>query len=198
MFTKRPLFDDYWEAKRIPVEKIDGVPLYMLASYSSMLHTYGSFLTYRIAPTPTKWLRVHPFQECKLGCCHWPRLTVLIGHDIYRDEISDELQRYFDRYAKGVMNGWEDTTPPVRLSLLGFDHESLAKTVLERPESSYPLERQELRTFYLDSASRSLQAVIPTEEGAAAYESHHLTDSAVREPIADKKSLIETGLLSLL
>ena len=65
MLTNRPLYDDYWEAKRIPVEKIDGVPLYMLASYSSMLHTYGSFLTYRVAPTPTKWLRVHPFQECR-------------------------------------------------------------------------------------------------------------------------------------
>lgn len=123
---------------------------------------------------------------------------MLIGHDIYRDEISDELQRYFDRYAKGIMNGWEDTTPPVRLSLLGFDHASPAKTVLERPESSYPLERQALRTFYLDSASRSLQTNMPTKEGAATYESHHLTDSAVRESVADKMSLIETGLSSLL
>ena len=100
-------------------------------------------------------------------------LTAEIGHDIYRDEINDELQRYFDRYAKGVKNGWEDTTPPVRLSLLGFDHESSAKTILERPESTYPLERQELRTFYLDSASRSLQMSIPAEEGQVTYENHH-------------------------
>ena|ERR1700755_1422709 len=103
-----------------------------------------------------------------------------IGYDIYRDEINDELQKYFDRYAKGIMNGWEDTTPPVRLSLLGFDHVSPAKTVLERPESTYPLERQELRTFYLDSASRSLKPSIPAEEGQVTYEAHHLTDSAVR------------------
>jgi hypothetical protein len=107
----------------------------------------------------------------------------VLGHDIYRDEISDELQRYFDRYAKGIKNGWEDTTPPVRLSLLGFDHQSSAKTVLERPETSYPLERQEMRTFYLDSASNSLQTSIPAKEGETTYESHHLTDSAVRRTV---------------
>jgi uncharacterized protein len=65
MMAERPLYDDFWEAKRIPVEKIDGIPLYVLASYSSMLHTYGSFQTFRLAPTTTKWLRVHPYQECK-------------------------------------------------------------------------------------------------------------------------------------
>jgi uncharacterized protein len=105
-----------------------------------------------------------------------------IGHDIYRDEISDELQKYFDRYAKGIQNGWEDSTPPVRLSLLGFDHQSTAKTVLERPEESYPLKRQRLKTFYLDSKSRSLLGRIQAEEGETTYESHHLTDSAVRQP----------------
>jgi len=65
MLAKRPLYDEYWEAKRIPVENIDGIPVYVLASYSSMLHTYGSFQTFREAKTTRKWLRVHPYQECK-------------------------------------------------------------------------------------------------------------------------------------
>lgn len=64
MLRTHPLYDDYWEAKRIPVEKIDNIPLYVLASYSSMLHTNGSFQTFREAKTPQKWLRVHPYQEC--------------------------------------------------------------------------------------------------------------------------------------
>jgi uncharacterized protein len=75
MFSKRPLYDEYWEAKRIPVDKIDNIPLYVLASYSSMLHTNGSFQTFREAKTPTKWLRVHPYQECK----HCPYLGWLHG-----------------------------------------------------------------------------------------------------------------------
>jgi uncharacterized protein len=65
MLEKRPMYDDYWEAKRIPVENIDNIPMYVVASYSSMLHTYGSFQTFRQAKTEKKWLRVHPFQECK-------------------------------------------------------------------------------------------------------------------------------------
>ncbi|EXK36388.1 hypothetical protein FOMG_09563 [Fusarium oxysporum f. sp. melonis 26406] len=47
MLEKRPLYEDYWEDKRIPVENIDNIPMYVVASYSSMLHTYGSFQTFR-------------------------------------------------------------------------------------------------------------------------------------------------------
>jgi predicted acyl esterase len=47
MLEKRLLYEDYWEAKRIPVENIDNIPMYVVASYSSMLHTYGSFQTFR-------------------------------------------------------------------------------------------------------------------------------------------------------
>ena len=39
MLDKRPLYDDYWEAKRIPVENIDNIPMYIVASYSSMVHS---------------------------------------------------------------------------------------------------------------------------------------------------------------
>ena len=77
MLKKRPLYDDYWEMKRIPVENIEGIPLYVLASYSSMLHTYGSFQTFHLAKTDDKWLRVHPYQECKL-CPHLPQQVGLI------------------------------------------------------------------------------------------------------------------------
>ena len=65
MLEKRPMYDEYWEAKRIPVENIDNIPMYVVASYSSMLHTYGSLQTFRLAKTKQKWLRVHPYQECK-------------------------------------------------------------------------------------------------------------------------------------
>jgi uncharacterized protein len=34
MAPSHPLYDDYWEAKRIPTENIDNIPLYLLASYS--------------------------------------------------------------------------------------------------------------------------------------------------------------------
>jgi len=95
---------------------------------------------------------------------------------LYREEINDELQRYFDHYAKGIQNGWESDTPPVRLSLLGFEG-SPAKTILERPETEYPPARQVLRDFYLDAATRTLTPERLVEAVSASYDSHHLTDS---------------------
>ncbi|KAK0388750.1 hypothetical protein NLU13_4993 [Sarocladium strictum] len=166
MLGKRPLYDDYWEAKRIPVENIDNIPMYVLASYSSMLHTYGSFQTFRLAKTPKKWLRVHPYQE-------W--------YDFYRPEISDELQAFFDCYCKPDASprakNWEATTPPVRLSLLGFEDDgSPAATVIERPEKSYPLERQVLRTLYLNGENGTLVDTLPKQEAEKSYEGKSLTD----------------------
>lgn len=165
MLSHRPLYDDYWESKYIHTENID-VPLYLLASYSSGFHGAGSFRTYRTAKTRQKWLRVHPYQE-------W--------YDLYRPDVNEELQRFFDRYCKGIENGWEHDTPPVRLSLLGFDG-SPAPTVIERPENEYPLARQQLQTYFLDASSNKLVPKAPVAKSSASYEAHSLTASVVSGP----------------
>ncbi|EXL45328.1 hypothetical protein FOCG_12724 [Fusarium oxysporum f. sp. radicis-lycopersici 26381] len=166
MLEKYPLYNDYWEAKRIPVEKIDNIPMYVVASYSSMLHPYGSFQTFRQAKTERKWLRVHPYQE-------W--------YDIYRPSISDELQRYFDAYCKPESTtgpeDWETSTPRVRLSLIGFEADgSPARTVIERPEQSYPLERQKLQTLYLNAETGELAHDKSIQETVKSYEGRSLHD----------------------
>ena len=50
-------------------------------------------------------LRIHTTQE-------W--------HDLYQPQNNNELQRFFDRYTKGIENDWE-STPRVRVSLLGYN-----------------------------------------------------------------------------
>ena len=65
MISTHPLFDKYWATKSIHVENID-VPLYLTASYSTGLHSRGSFETFKKAKTAKKWLRVHPYQECTI------------------------------------------------------------------------------------------------------------------------------------
>ncbi|KAF5983078.1 esterase [Fusarium bulbicola] len=165
MLEKHPLYDDYWEAKRIPVENIDNLPMYVVASYSSMLHTYGSFQTFWKAKTDKKWLRVHPYQE-------W--------YDMYRPSVSDELQRFFDFYCKADISkntNWESSTPRVRLSLLGFEADgSSATTVIKRPEESYPLARQRLRALYLDGTTRKLMDLKPDQKCIKSYEGRSLGD----------------------
>ncbi len=63
-------------------------------------------------------LRIHDTQE-------W--------YDLYQPRVNDELQRFFDRYTKGIENGWE-TTPRVRVSLLGFNE--ARRTVLYSRKST--------------------------------------------------------------
>lgn len=41
-------------------------------------------------------------------------------YDLYSDKRTDDLSQFFDRYLKGLDNGWENT-PRVRVSLLGFN-----------------------------------------------------------------------------
>jgi len=102
------------------------------------------------------------------------------GYDIYRPEINDELQRFYDRYCKDVQNGWEHDTPPVRLSLIGFEADgSPAKTVLERPEQEYPLARQQIRELYLDAKSMKMSSSQASEETSVSYEGRSLDASAV-------------------
>lgn len=68
----------------------------------------GPFQEHAITHTLTDLgfrLRIHTTQE-------W--------HDLYQPHNNDELQRFFDRYTKGIENNWE-TTAKVRVSLLGYN-----------------------------------------------------------------------------
>lgn len=97
-------FDDaYWASKRVDFSKII-IPTYLLGSYSSMLHTMGFVRGWKEINTDKKWLRIHPHQE-------W--------YEDYHYRSVDDLDRFFERYLKGVENGWE-LTPPVRVSMYKF------------------------------------------------------------------------------
>ncbi|KAL4809155.1 alpha/beta-hydrolase [Aspergillus unguis] len=160
MAQKHPLYDAYWEGKFDHIENID-IPLYILGSYSNPFHVYGSFHTFRRARTQHKWLRVHPTFE-------W--------YDLYRQESNDDLQRFFDRFCKGIQNGWEHDTPPLRLSLLGFD--GPVPTIIERPEREFPLARQQLKTYFLHAANKSLTASKSDTVSSVSHAGHSLDASS--------------------
>ncbi|VUC31720.1 unnamed protein product [Clonostachys rosea] len=158
--TNRPLYDDYWESKHIDVQRIN-IPTYLTASYSSRLHSLGSFNSFDKIQSKNKWVRVHATQE-------W--------NDLYKQQNMDDLQRFYDYFAKGITdNGW-DQTPPMRLTLLAMDG-SVAKPVIERPEldRGYPLKRTEMIKYNLDAASMSLTLEPVATLANASYEAHNLT-----------------------
>ncbi|KAF5637968.1 cocaine esterase [Fusarium sp. NRRL 52700] len=148
MLEKRPLYDDYSEAKRIPVENSENIPMHVVASYSSMLHTYGLFQTFS-----------KPRQK-RSGSVSI-RIKSLNIANLLTDKDTN----------------WELSTPRVRLSLLGFESDgSSATTVIERSEEGYPLARQRLRTLYLDGTTGKLMDSKTDQENIKSYEGWSLDD----------------------
>ena len=168
MVKSHPLFDDYWAGKYDAVENID-VPMYILGSFSNPFHVQGSFDTFRHAGSKRKWLRVHSTFE-------W--------YEMYDLKATDDLQRFFDRYCKGILNGWEHDTPPLRLSLHGLGS---VPNIVERAETEFPLHRQQLKTYYLDGATKKLHVSPATSEFSVFHAGHDLKASSVSKNFLAKK-----------
>ena len=54
MLERYPLMHEYWEDKRARINRIQ-VPAYILASFSTMLHTEGSFRGFEDMAHSEKW-----------------------------------------------------------------------------------------------------------------------------------------------
>ncbi|MHA6758085.1 CocE/NonD family hydrolase [Streptacidiphilus sp. PAMC 29251] len=141
---RHPLMNSLWEDKTARFDRVT-VPAYIVASYTNTLHVTGTFRAWRSIASPDKWLRVHSTQE-------WP--------DYYDPANTEDLRRFFDHYLKGEDNGWEETTPRVRYSLLdleGGDREG-------RIADSFPPKDVTSVRYYLDGSFRRLVAE-PAAEG---------------------------------
>jgi uncharacterized protein len=112
-------------------------------------------------------LRIHTTQE-------W--------HDLYQPHNNDELQRFFDRYTKGIENDWE-TTPKVRVSLLGYNIVSCQSrcrnqvklmqaqpNIINHPVKDWPVPETEYKTLYLGLQEQLFEAS-PTEASTVGYRS---------------------------
>ncbi|KAJ3548657.1 hypothetical protein NM208_g901 [Fusarium decemcellulare] len=155
-----PLMNPFWEDKIIDTSVID-IPIYSLGSYCSGIHVPGSIRGFNSAKSKDKWLRIHPTQE-------W--------FDLYTKESTDELQKFFDRYLKGIDNGWEKT-PRVRVSILTYGDRNGPKPLLNLPFTEYPPKSTSYNKLYL-TASKQL-ATSPSEPGSLSYQADSLKAAPV-------------------
>ncbi|KAH0594681.1 hypothetical protein MHUMG1_07515 [Metarhizium humberi] len=140
---KYPLMNEYWESKRANMSRIM-VPAYVVASYSTFLHTFGSFRGFQEISHDKKWLRVHATQE-------W--------HDLYQESTNNELNKFFDFYLKGAENGWHKT-PKVRVSLLRYNKEPL----VDQSYPDWPIPSTVAGTLYLQADNSLAKTPPPTPE----------------------------------
>ncbi|KAL2795246.1 alpha/beta-hydrolase [Aspergillus keveii] len=133
--AKWPLFNAYWADKVYDTSGIT-IPIYALASYSSGNHGSGTVRGWKNAASKEKWIRFHATQE-------W--------FDLYTPKYIDDLQRFFDRYLKGIENGWEET-PRARISILTYGGRFEPGPKLDVPFSDYPIPSTEYQSLYLHEA----------------------------------------------
>ncbi|KAK7222944.1 hypothetical protein V2G26_010947 [Clonostachys chloroleuca] len=151
MLEQYPLYNDYWDDKNVKLEKIQ-VPAYILASFSSALHTTGSIRGYHDISSKDKWLRIHARQE-------WS--------DLYHPENVDDLHKFFDYFVKGIKNDWL-STPRVRGSLVGFN----LPNVVNIPLESYPIPNTKHTKLYL-GFSQKLELSPQRETQALSYDASY-------------------------
>ena len=147
---KFPLMNEYWEDKCAEFEKIT-CPAYVVASYTSTLHTHGTIEGYRRISSSEKWLRIHNTWE-------WPDLY---GHE-------EDLRKFFDYYMKDKNNGW-NKVPRVRMAVLDPGHTE-HPPIVDRAEKSFPLERQQLVKLYLNAGNGTLVTTNPLNHCHVRYE----------------------------
>ncbi|HXJ16701.1 MAG TPA: CocE/NonD family hydrolase [Candidatus Polarisedimenticolia bacterium] len=168
-----PLMNAYWEDKIAALEKIE-VPTYLTVGWCHF-HLRGATNAFRKINAKKKWMRTHRDFE-------WP--------DSYARESLDDLKRFFDRYLKGIRNGWE-STPPVRIAVMdAYDFDCSAN----RPENEWPLARTQYRKLYLDAASRALSARPVTNESKITYDAQ--TGKATFDIAVDDETEL-TGYMKL-
>ena len=166
--------DAYWEDKVARLDRIT-VPAYVTAGWNTALHSRGSIDGFRGIASAHRWLVAHREFE-------WPYF--------YTPENLEDLRRFFDRYLKGIRNGWE-LTPRVRIDVMDADDCDHAS---KRPEAEFPLARTQYRELFLDAAAKSLSPVPAAEESFVGYEAE--AGKAAFEMTFDQQTEL-TGFMKL-
>lgn len=163
----KPLLDAYWEDKIPKVENIE-IPIYATANYNNFhVSTLEGF---RRAPSGQKWLRIE-------NTLHWP--------DNYEGRNLEDLRRFFDRYLKGIYNGWE-YTPKVRLSV----YDPGGQDQVDRAEKEWPLARTQFRSLYLDARTGALSSSPLESKSSISYKAENKGEAAFSTRFGEDTELV--------
>ena len=146
----RPLNGPWYEERSGRLDRI-GIPAFVVANWGGLgLHLRGTLLGWRGIASRDKWLKVHSGSYF---------LTFLLPESVALQ------RRFFDRYLKGLDNGWE-REPRVEVSLRAPD--DTVKRVVSGAD--WPLPGTRWTRLYLDAAAASLAPAPPRAPASAGYD----------------------------
>lgn len=160
----------HWDDKRPDLSRIK-VPTYLTGSYSSPIHPIGSIRGWLEIASEEKWFRICPWQE-------WFDLWV-------EKRSADELHAFFDRYLKGIENGWEKT-PKVRVTTLKFGQQDPELNIVV---DNFPLPQTEYKELFVGN-NQSLSYQPPTEVGISSHNSVSSDDASSFRFVFDKATRV--------
>jgi len=147
---KHPLYDDFHKARAVDLSQVT-VPLLSCANWGGQgIHPRGNFNGFVEAGAKQKWLEAH-------GESHWALFSSGYGLALQK--------RFFDRFLKGIDNGWEREQPRV---LLNVRHPG--ERFAPRAEKEWPLARTQWTKFYLDPADMVLSSSPVAKAAAVEYD----------------------------
>ena len=174
---RRHLLDDDFHRERSPVWSRVRVPFLSAGNWGGHgLHLRGNVEGFIRAASQEKWLELH-------GLEHWTHF--------YTDYGVALQKRFFERFLKGVDNGWEREHPPVLLQVRHLDRFE------ERGEQEWPLARTRWTRLYLDVASQALVPEPPTEPAAVAFEALGEGVTFTSAPLAEETEVTGPSAASL-
>jgi predicted acyl esterase len=141
--------DDAWYGAMTPDFGRIAVPLLSAANWGGPgLHLRGNIEGWRAAASSQKWLSFH------IGT-HF--------ESFYLPSYVALQKRFFDRWLKGIDNGWE-AQAPIRLEVRTVDGSHV------RAEREWPLARTVWQHWHLDADARTLTTGVPAGAGAVSFE----------------------------
>jgi uncharacterized protein len=144
-----PLNDAFYRERTPDLSKID-CPALVVANWGGLgLHLRGTIRGFMGIASRDKWLKVqsgsyfHTFLQPKNVALQW---------------------RFFDRYLKGLENGWQDE-PPVEIEIRG-PGDSIKRTLRG---NAWPLPETQWTRLFLDAMGKSLDRAEPPKAASAHY-----------------------------
>jgi uncharacterized protein len=144
-----PLNDEFYRARTPDLGKID-YPALVIANWGGLgLHLRGTIRGFMGLASREKWLKVQSGSYFH---------TFLLPKNVALEK------RFFDRYLKGIANGWEDETR-VEVEIRG-PGDTVKRTARA---TAWPLPRTQWTPFFLDATARTLAPAEPPQAASASY-----------------------------
>ncbi|HET7764677.1 MAG TPA: CocE/NonD family hydrolase [Burkholderiales bacterium] len=145
----RPLSGPWYEERSAKLDRIT-IPALVVANWGGLgLHLRGTILGYLGIASREKWLKVQSGSYF---------FTFLLPQNVALQ------RRFFDRYLKGVENGWEKE-PRVEVEVRAVN-DTVKRTVRD---AHWPLSGTKWTRLYLDASSLALTSCAPPKPASTSY-----------------------------